>query len=175
MTLDHAHQRLRLQILRRLEEIGADPPARVRQPPAVRMEHRHDGEDHVAFVQAGNRTGGERIGVKHRRAVAVDHAFWISGRATRIRHRRRRALVEHRPIDTRRLRGQEVLVSVKRRPRRSAQGRIVAAPNHDDVFDRLQLFGHLPEQGHERIVDDDGFVRSVVDHERQLLGKQPYV
>ena len=63
------------------------------------MEHRHDRQDHVArrAVQRVGQRG--RVGVQHGRAVAVEHALRVAGRAGGVAERRRAVLVEQRPVE----------------------------------------------------------------------------
>ncbi len=106
-------------------------------------------------------------GVQPGGAVAVDHALGVAGRAARVAHRRRLALIELGPLVARLLGTDELVVG-----QRVAQARGVALSDDDDVLDGLALVADPGEQGRDGAVDDHHLVLPVVDHVGQLLGEQ---
>ena len=83
----------------REHQLGADHARDVRQAPGVDVEHRHHRQDDVAR-RAVQRIGQRRgVGVQHRRAVAVERALRVAGRARGVAQRRGGVLVEARPVE----------------------------------------------------------------------------
>ena len=102
--------------------------------------------------------------------MRVDDALRVAGRAARVTHRRGRPFVDLGPLETGRLRGEQLVVA-----QHVAERGRVAVADHDEVLDRLELAGDLREQRHEAVVDDDHAILGVVDHVGELLGEQPDV
>ena len=95
-----------------------------REAPRVGVEHRHDGKDGVALVDAEQRARRERV--DRDRAVRVDDALRQAGGAAREAHRGGGALVDVAVRERALVRGGEELLVVDRarracrpRPRRS--------------------------------------------------------
>ena len=150
---------------------GPGGDAGVGQAPGVGVEHGDDREDHVAL------TGAEAVGHHHAggvqpgRPVAVDHALGVPGRARRVTHRRGLVLVADVELD-RAGRGQQVLVVVDGHA--LGVGRQLAATVvHDhDVAHGAEGVDERPQQGEDRLVDEDDLVLGVVHDVGDLLGEQ---
>ena len=100
--------------------------------------------------------------------MAVDDALRIAGGTARVAHGRRRALVQGGPVEAGLLGRQQLLVAQDL----AGQGRGVAAADHDELLDGLQLVGHLRQDRHQRIVDQQHRVLGVVDDVDDLLWEQ---
>ena len=122
--------------------------------PRVRVEHRHDREDHVRLAdpEPERLRGGDADRVQDRRAVRVEHALRQARRAARVAHRRGLVLVEL---------GVAPCVGVDAR-----EQVLVGVLDNEHVLD-LRTVAELLEQRQERTVDDHravaGVIRDVAD------------
>ena len=89
-------------VIGRQHQLAAGHRRRPRQAPGVGVEHRHDRQRHRARrqVEAVGRDLGQ--GVEHGRAMLVEHALGIAGRAAGVAQAARVALVALDPGDNRR-------------------------------------------------------------------------
>ena len=78
-------------------KFGPDHARDVRKSPSIDMEHRHNGQDHVARRTVQRIRQRRRIGVQQRRAMAVQGPFWVARRAGGVAERTGGVLVEDRP------------------------------------------------------------------------------
>ena len=156
--------------------VGAGEPRRVRQPPRVGVEHRHDRQHRVGLGEPDGVRGVHRHRVQQRRAVRVHDTLRVAGGAARVAHRGGGAFVDVGPVEAGRLGAEEVLVAQHvgaggRRLERAG----VAAADDEVVLDRLQVGRDLGEQRHQAVVDDDDAVLAVVRDVGELLREQPDV
>ena len=100
-------------------ELRADQHRRIRQAPGIHMEHRHDRADHVARREIEAIGQRRAVGMQHRRAMLIERAFGIAGRARGVAKRRGQPLIEDRPDEIVALGCDEILVA-KRCPRAPA-------------------------------------------------------
>src|SRR6267143_1485183 len=71
-----------------------------RQAPGVGMEHWSDGQDGVEMAHPKNFAEAASEGVQHQRAVGIDDAFGMAGRARREAHRRAVVFIDLRISET---------------------------------------------------------------------------
>ena len=144
-----------------------------RQAPGVGVEQRHHGEDRIARHEAEcvGRAGGE--GVQHRRAVAVQHALRIAGRAGGVAERRGRILVEERPfVIGRRLR-QEILVGEQ--PVKLRLGKLALVAKRDPAAHKRQAGRERLDERRENRVEEHIRVFRVMHDVLDLVGKEPRI
>ena len=148
LLLEVVEQALGVEVRPRVDLLRAEHRRDVRVAPRVRVEHRHDGQDHVALreVEAERRGDGDPEGVQHRRAVRVDDALRPPGGAARVAHRRGLVLVQ---------------AGVAPRVRVGAREQLLVRVLDDEhVLDRGAV-AELLEHRHERAVDDHRAVARV--------------
>jgi len=109
--------------------------------------------------------------VEHNRAVRVEDALGLAGRAGRVAERRRLALCDLRVVVAAVARLVEKLL-VAERARQLADRPVT---HHDEVLDVWQLQRQRAERGRERVVDEDDPVLGVVDDVGDLLGEEAEV
>ena len=171
--LDERRKRSGLEELGREDEVGTGEEAGVRRAPGVGVEHRHDDEELVGFVEPEHRCAerGERMEVG--RAVAVGNALRIAGGARRVTHCRGASLVGLDPLESGLFGGERVVVVHRRGARKSfREHRMIARTDDEEVGHVRQRPGDLAQQGDQRTVDDDHPVIGVVHHEGQLFREQ---
>ncbi len=95
----------------RQHQLGAGNHCRVRNTPGIDVKERHDGQQHVTARRPGDVDRQCREGVQNRRAMIVEDTLRISRGTRRITECRGRALIELRPVEFRRLCGQQRLVT----------------------------------------------------------------
>ena len=147
--------------------LGAHHRAEVRQPPRVRVEHRHDREQHVAVGAPERR--GKRLaeGVQHLAPVRVEHPLGLARGARGVAHRRRRVLVEHRPVVAQGRALRDHVLEVERARGQRAAG----VADHDDMLDGRRG-AELLEEGPEHVVDDDRAITGVRRDVTEIFGTQ---
>ena len=128
-------QRLRVEVRARIDESCAEHRRDVRVAPRVRVEHRHDGKDHVLLrdPEAQRVAGCNAERVQDRRAVRVDDAFREAGRAARVTHRGGGVLVELGVLPVFGVRGREQL--------------LVGVLDEEDVLDVGVVLERVDERG----------------------------
>ncbi len=158
-----------IEVRPRHHQLGADHHRRERHPPGVGVEHRHHRQDDVVLADAHAVIEREAEGVQHERAVRVEDALRVAGRAGRVAHRGGGALVGVGEILRRLGPGDQRLVFERsRRPpawsrrRRSSTG-------------TLTRRAHLFPQRQQALVDEDGAVLRVVDDVGELVGVEAQV
>ncbi len=105
---DERAQRLRLQEAVGEQQRAAEHPRHVRDSPRVDVEHRHDHQQALGLVEPERPPHAEAV--QPDGAVAVHHALGVAGGAGRVAHRRRRPLVDLRPVVLRGLRRDDLVV-----------------------------------------------------------------
>ena len=106
---------VRVEVRAGEDEPGAARGRDVRVAPRVRVEHRHDRQDHVLLAerQVDRLPAVDAERVQHRRAVRVHDALRPAGGAARVAHRRRLVLVELGRVPVVRVgRGKQLLVRI---------------------------------------------------------------
>ena len=97
LGIEHFVDRGAVHLAARHDQLRADHRAALGQTPGIGVEHRHDRQDDVLRRDAHRvRHAGDHR-VQHVRAVAVEHALGIAGRAGRVAHAGRGVLVELLP------------------------------------------------------------------------------
>ena len=123
--------------------------------------------------QVGAR-GDEEEGVQQHRAVGVEHALGLAGRARRVAERAGGILVELGPRECRRHLGQQPLVA--QQAAHLAVSRHVLAVRHQHVgLDGLERGSDLLHQRQEGGVEEQRRVLGVVGDVGDLLGEQPRI
>ena len=120
LVLDQLGQRLGLEELARHHQVGAHQHRPVGEAPGVGVEHRHDRHHAVAARHAQAVGEAHRQRLQQRRAVRVEDALGVAGRAARV--------AEARPPGGRRSPGSR---SPRRRP--SSSSSIVIALGSEPV------------------------------------------
>ena len=156
------------------DDLGADHRRRVGQAPGVDVEHRHHRQHDRARRQA-KRIGQRRaIGVQHGRAVRVEHALRIAGRARGVAERRCGLLVEVGPLQGAGLACDQLLVA--QQVGDLARGRHVGAVgHHHDMLHGLELADHALDDRQQVEVDKDDLVFGVVGDVGHMLGREARV
>ena len=159
---ERVEQALRVEERARVDELGTEHRREVRVAPGVRVEHRHDREDHVALrdAEAHRVAGCDAERVQHRRAVRIEHALRQPGRPARVAHRRGLVLVQLRVLPR---------IGVD-----SRQQLLVAVLDDQDVFD-VRALSELVEQRDEAAVDDDRAIVRMRRDVREVVRVQPQV
>ena len=134
------------------------------------MEHRHHRHDDVVGGEAEGVGHDRHHRVQHVRAVAVEDALGVAGRARRVAHPRRRVLVDGHPVEVAVGLGKPFLVGDDVGQRRVRQMSRIG--EHDDLLQGLQRRRQLLDQRQEGQVHEERPVLGVVDDPRDLLGKQ---
>src|SRR5262249_50075955 len=80
------------------DEVRAGHRRGVRDAPGIDVEHRHDGTQHIVHRDPDIVRCAKRKGMEERRAMAVEGALGIAGRARGVAERGRGVLVELRPL-----------------------------------------------------------------------------
>ena len=156
-----------IQMRARHHELGADHGARIGQPPAIRVEHRHGGQHGVALTDAERvgKADGERM--QRDRSVRVEDSFGLAGRACRVAHRGGGALVEIREVGGR----------LGVRDRRFVIDRVLDGPvvSDDDHGLELHVGSNAFKQRNERGVHDEDTILRVIDDVREVVRMEPQV
>ena len=152
----------------------ADHERGIGQPPGHRVEHGYDGKHPVAGVEREPVTHADLHRVQVDRAVAVDHALGVAGRAARVAHRGRVVLGSLDPVERLRLIADEVLPGMHFELEAVEHRRVGRTVDHH-VLDRGSLAEHLRQQRQDRAVGQHDEVLGVVDDVGQLVGKEPHV
>ena len=155
---------------RKRDGITMSAPTRaagVGQAPGVGVEHRHHRQHAIGPGDAERVAHADGHAVQHVRAVRVERALGVAGRAARVAEAGGGALVELGVVEARLVVGEQVLVAdhVRQRAR-------VAVADDDVVLDRLEARRDLLEHRHQRVVDEDDLVLGVVDDVAELLLEQ---
>ena len=137
------------------------------------MEERHHDEDRIARSEAERvgRAGGE--GVQQRRAMAVQHALWIAGRAGGVAERRGRVLVEERPFVIGRSLRQEIFVGEK--PVELRRGKLRPLAKRDPAAHQRQARRELLDQRRKNRIEEHVGVFRVMHDVLDLVGKEPRI
>ncbi len=162
-------QRFPVEILARQHQLAARQRHRVRQPPCVDVEHRHDGQHgvHRGQVHRVGQRGAVRM--QHGRTIRIQHALRVAGRAGRVAEPRRLLLVEARPVVVAVFRFDERFVAEQRR----GGGRQVRGVRHRDPALHVRaLRRDRVDQRREIDVEQHVAVFRVIDDVRDLFGKQ---
>ena len=152
--------------------LAADQRRRIGESPCVDMEHRHHRQQAIARRQVEHVRGHDRVAVEHRRAMAVQHALRIAGRARGVTETRSGAFVESRPIVAAVL-GRNQFIEAERIGQ--ARGHVRAIGHHDDALQGLARRCQFFNQWHERQVDEQEFVFRVIEDVADLVLEQPRV
>ena len=106
--------------------------------------------------------------MKNARAMAVEDARGIPGRARRVAQSGRGALVQIGPAEHAVLIRDQFLVA---REVATARGHVRPVRQHDEMLDRLQLRRDLLDQRHEAEIKEQRAVFGVIGDVDDLLGK----
>ncbi len=128
----------------------------------------------VSGVERQHRARAHHHRMDDGRAVRVEHALGIAGRARGVAERRGGALVELRPVERARLVGDQLLVA--QQVRDLGRGRHVGAVGHDhDVLHRLEMGPHALDDRQQVEVDEQDLVLGVVGDVGDMLGCEPRI
>ncbi len=172
LGLDQFGQIARLQMRAGKDDLGADHGAGKRRAPGHDVEHRHHGQEHVAFAQAQRIGHRQAQAVQHDRSVRVDHAFGIARRARGVAHARRVVLVEMRPGIIGAGGAQQFFVSVDRFEFAIGRDFVV---HHHVVLDALQMRREFFHGGQQRRIDEHHLIVGVIDDVGELIAGQAQV
>ena len=172
LALDQPRERLRAEVAARHHEGRATERRRIRQTPRVDVEHRHDDQHAIAGGDP-ERAAHQHAGrVQRARAVRVEDALRVAGRARRVTERSRLALVELRVVRRRRApppraaprsAGSAAGRRSARRPSRRSARRCSSRPRE------------RRERRDQRVVDEDDSILGVIDHVGDLVREEARV
>ena len=159
-----------MQVRAREDDLHAHHHRRIRDAPAVGVEHRRDRQQHVGAAQAPEVAAAAHQGVQDGRAVRIHHALAAPGGARRVAHGHRVALVvvdEGETVGVGSL--QQRLVVVEALGHRRTRER-----EHDHALETVPV-GELPVQRQQHVVDHEEAVVGVGGDETQFVGCQAQV
>uniref|UniRef100_A0A0N4ZXM1 LigA n=1 Tax=Parastrongyloides trichosuri TaxID=131310 RepID=A0A0N4ZXM1_PARTI len=141
--------------------------------PSIRMEHGHDRQDHLAGRRAHDRRLQAQQGMDEVRAVRIEHALRIAGRARGVAEAAGGLLVEAAPghVAEDLLQHRLIGLGVRQLGLRHVGG----VGHHNDPLDCRTVRQDGFEQRHEGQIGEDDPVFGVVDDVGQLLGEQARV
>ena len=154
----------------RKHDLAADQRAGIRQAPGVGVEHRHHRHDHVSGRQVHGVGQAGRIGVQNGRAMRVDHALGVAGRARGVAQRRGRGLVELGPLVVVGVAVDQVLVAQQLERRGLRHVRLVG--HRDPPAHALAMRRDALDQLQEGQVEEYVLVLGVIDDVDDLLREQ---
>jgi hypothetical protein len=177
LAFEQVVQRLAVEPRTRKDELGADHAGDVRQSPGVDVEHRHHRQHRVARRALQGVGKGRRVGVQHRRAVAVQGALRIAGRSRRVAERRRGVLVELGPLERVARAVDQILVAeqVRHVAGGTRDGHVGTVRHRDERLDRLHARGDRLDQRQEGQVEEKDLVLGMVGDPDDLVRVQARV
>ena len=170
---DHRRERLGLQEPTGHEQ--ADAPlknAAYGRPHAFAWNIGTIASDAVAVGERHRAGRRHRERVQERRAVRVDDALRVAGRAARVTHRRGGAFVDLGPVEAGRLRGEQVVVAQHVRSPSAAASPSPTTMKCSTVSSSPTTFASTGTRRSSTMITRSS---RVVDHVRELLGEQPDV
>ena len=146
----------------------------VGQAPGIGMEERDHGQDRAVAREQVGAGGDEEEGVQQHRAVGIEHALGLAGRARGVAERAGGILVELGPHESRRHLRQQALVAEQARD--LPVGRHVLAVGHQRIgLDGAERGFELLHQGQECEIEEQRRVLGVVGDVGDLLGEEARV
>ncbi len=138
------------------------------------MEHRHHRQDGGVGIERQHRTRAHHHRMDDGRAVRIEHALGVAGRARGVAERGGRALVEVGPFQRAGLAGDQLLVAQQLGD--LGGGRHVGAVGHDhDVLHGLELLPHALDDRQQVQVDENDLILGMVGDVGHVLGRQPRI
>ncbi len=138
------------------------------------MEHRHDRQHRVPGAEPDRVGQCDRQGMQHGRAVVVERALGMAGRARGVAEARRRGLIEHRPLVLGGLGRDQPLVApdLEAGPREAIRRQVGIVGQDEDALERPQLRRQALDQRQEHRVGEQIAVLGVIDDVGDLVREQ---
>ena len=173
VAVEQFEHRRAVELRARHHQGGAGDRSGERHRPAIGMEHGHDRHHHVARRIPFHVAGVRHQPVQHVRAVRIEHALRVSGRARGVAHAGGGIFVE--PLPGKIAVGLRDPFLVGDRVSQRGSWHVRRVGQHDIAFDRRELVRELFQQRDEGQVGQHHAVFGVIDDPDDLVGKQPRI
>ena len=172
LGIEEVVEALAVECRARQHQLCPDQHRRIGQAPGVDMKHRHHRTDHVARrkIEAIGQRGA--VGMQHGRAMRVERAFRIAGRARGVAKRGSEPLVENRPGEIVGFGGEQLLIA-QRVCRRARQRRAIG--HRDPVPNRRTQRPQPLDDLATRKIEEHRFIFGVVDDVDDLVVEESRV
>ena len=174
LAFEHSVERSAVEMPARQNERRAHHGCAIGQTPCAGVIHRRGGQHAIDRANAEHLGGIARVGVQHRRAMAVEHAFRLPRGARGVAKRARRVFIELRPGVVLVRLGQQRLVAIEAHARRERDifHAGLVGQEHDSANAGTHRRRDLGEQRRKgRIREENGILR-VGHDERDVLRRQ---